>query len=151
MLPKPALIYCFIVIKSAWQTTAQKTAKTYPLTNSEKTAHHQSHHRRRRQDCRRSSGRRRCHFLRWRKWKSLPAQINPPPQAGVQLQSRKYSFSQTDKEIYYYLTSGEIWVNCGIDPISEDMRIRPVDWEGNELIVRGKDLGVSLVHRLMSF
>jgi hypothetical protein len=42
-------------------------------------------------------------------------------------------------------------VNCGIDPISEDMRVRPADWETAELVVRGKDLGVSLVHRLMSF
>jgi hypothetical protein len=31
------------------------------------------------------------------------------------------------------------------------MRIRPTDWEGSELLLRGRDLGVSLVHRLMSF
>lgn len=44
-----------------------------------------------------------------------------------------------------------IWVNCGIDPISEDMRIRNEDWEQGPLMIRGKELGVSLVHRLMSF
>lgn len=31
------------------------------------------------------------------------------------------------------------------------MRIRSEDWDNGELIIRGKDLGVSLVHRLMSF
>ena len=42
-------------------------------------------------------------------------------------------------------------MNCGIDPISEDMRVRVADWENSEFLLRGKDLGVSLVHRLMSF
>ena len=42
-------------------------------------------------------------------------------------------------------------MNCGLDPISEDMRLRMEDWQGLDLYVRGKELGVSLVHRLMSF
>ena len=31
------------------------------------------------------------------------------------------------------------------------MRVRVADWENSEFLLRGKDLGVSLVHRLMSF
>lgn len=49
------------------------------------------------------------------------------------------------------MNRGGIWVNCGIDPISEDMRLRSEDWDRGTLVIRGKELGVSLVHRLMSF
>jgi len=31
------------------------------------------------------------------------------------------------------------------------MRVRNEDWENGVLTIRGKELGVSLVHRLMSF
>lgn len=36
--------------------------------------------------------------------------------------------SNTDKEISYYLASGGVWINCGIDPISEEMRVRGQEW-----------------------
>ena len=49
------------------------------------------------------------------------------------------------------MSRGGIWVNCGIDPIGEDMRLRSDDWERAPLAIKGKELGVSLVHRLMSF
>ena len=43
-------------------------------------------------------------------------------------------------------------MNCGLDSINEDIRIRPENFEVNSLItIKARDLGVSLVHRLMSF
>ena len=43
-------------------------------------------------------------------------------------------------------------MNCGIDPITEDIKIRPENFQSSKtLTVKGKDLGISMVHRLMSF
>ena len=43
-------------------------------------------------------------------------------------------------------------MNCGIDPINEDIKIRPENFEKNSLItLKAKNIGISMVHRLMSF
>ena len=43
-------------------------------------------------------------------------------------------------------------MNCGIDPINEDIRIRPENYtSASTLTLKAKDLGISMVHRLMSF
>lgn len=43
-------------------------------------------------------------------------------------------------------------MNCGLDPINEDVRIRPENYEKDtEILIKARDLGISLVHRLMSF
>jgi hypothetical protein len=33
-----------------------------------------------------------------------------------------------DHEIFYYLTKGQIYVNCGNDPVNEDIGISPEDY-----------------------
>lgn len=33
---------------------------------------------------------------------------------------------------------GQIWVNCGIDPVGDDLRIRPEDWDNQEFFIRAK-------------
>ncbi len=43
-------------------------------------------------------------------------------------------------------------MNCGIDPIHDDIKIRESDYKNRKfIIVKAKDLGISMVHRLMSF
>jgi len=43
-------------------------------------------------------------------------------------------------------------MNCGIDPINDDIKIRPQDFKNKEFItIKAKDLGISMVHRLMTF
>ena len=43
-------------------------------------------------------------------------------------------------------------MNCGIDPINEDIKIRAKDFKNREFItIKAKDLGISMVHRLMTF
>jgi hypothetical protein len=45
-----------------------------------------------------------------------------------------------------------MYMNCGIDPINEDIRIRPHDYKGRPFVtIKAKDLGISMVHRLMTF
>lgn len=43
-------------------------------------------------------------------------------------------------------------MNCGLDPINEDVKIREMNYLNDKmLIIKVRDLGISLVHRLMSF
>jgi hypothetical protein len=43
-------------------------------------------------------------------------------------------------------------MNCGIDPINEDIKIKPRYYNNRQhIIIKAKDLGVSMVHRLMAF
>jgi hypothetical protein len=43
-------------------------------------------------------------------------------------------------------------MNCGIDPINDDIKIRPEDYKNRPFItIKAKDLGISMVHRLMTF
>ncbi len=51
--------------------------------------------------------------------------INYYDQKLVQFPLRKFYFLYLDKEIYYYLSDVDLFMNCGIDPINEDIRIRP--------------------------
>jgi hypothetical protein len=45
-----------------------------------------------------------------------------------------------------------MFINCGIDPINEDIKVRPEDYEQEKYFtIKAKELGISLVHRLMSF
>ena len=61
-------------------------------------------------------------------------------------------FNHSDKEIHFYLADGELYMNCGLDPINEDVRIRSENYErDSEITIKARDLGISLVHRLMSF
>lgn len=43
-------------------------------------------------------------------------------------------------------------MNCGLEPLNEDIKIRKENYENDKTItIKGRDLGISLVHRLMSF
>ena len=43
-------------------------------------------------------------------------------------------------------------MNCGIDPINEEIKIRRHDYTNrNFIVIKAKDLGISMVHRLMTF
>jgi hypothetical protein len=43
-------------------------------------------------------------------------------------------------------------MNCGLDPLNEDIKIRPENYQSDKTItIKARDLGISLVHRLMSF
>jgi hypothetical protein len=43
-------------------------------------------------------------------------------------------------------------MNCGLDPLNEDIKIKTDNYQGEKMItIKAKDLGISLVHRLMSF
>jgi hypothetical protein len=57
-----------------------------------------------------------------------------------------------DREIYYYYHVGELFINCGIDPINDEIKIFEDEYLSQDyLIIKLKNIGVSMVHRLLSF
>ena len=46
-----------------------------------------------------------------------------PPSTKLQHSSRKYSSCYVDREIYYYHDEGEVFINCGINPLGSEIRI----------------------------
>jgi len=72
--------------------------------------------------------------------------------SAVELQypSRKYLISKTDREIYYYHVEGEVFINCGINPIGDEIRIDLVDIDTKQpLHIRIKNLGLLHIDRFM--
>lgn len=66
--------------------------------------------------------------MSWLKYQRTTQKTSHHDQELVQLPLRKLPFSYSDKEIYYYLTDVDLFMNCGIDPINEDIRIRPENY-----------------------
>ena len=58
--------------------------------------------------------------------------------------------TNADHQILYYLPKGEIYVNCGNDPVNEDITINSEDIDKRDLIIKTKEITISLIHKLMS-
>lgn len=58
--------------------------------------------------------------------------------------------SDEDHEILYLLQKGQIYVNCGNDPINEDIVISREDLGDRDIIIKTNEIPVSLIHKLMS-
>jgi hypothetical protein len=68
----------------------------------------------------------------------------------LQYPSRKYIISNIDREIYYYHIEGEVFINCGINPIGDEIRIDLTDIDTKQpLHIRIKNLGLLHIDRFM--
>lgn len=50
----------------------------------------------------------------------------------------------------YYLPKGQIYVNCGNDPVNEDIAINREDMDQPNIILKTTEVPISLIHKLMS-
>jgi len=79
-----------------------------------------------------------------------PQSVIAATSVGIQHTHIKYFVYNLDREIYYYFAEGEVFIHCGINPVSEEVRIdlKEIDLK-THLHLKVKDLGLSHIERLM--